>query len=315
MSAELSIVLPTDNYETVRAVLEHVRRQTIVDRLEVILVVPDEAEIPETSTFVRQKIVRVRSTSSFAAARAAGISAATASYIFMAETHSYLRPDAAEKMLMAARSGDWSIVLPGFENANPRRVLSWASFLVDYGRWTPISPAGETRDVPLFNALFRRSNLPQTSADLARAISHGDEILLIMRAQNARIYFEPAARIAHLNLDFLASSFHEQFLAGAMIGRQRAERWSLFKRLAYLLASPLIPFVLFRRNFLGAWRTIRARQLSWFTLPAMFVLYIGKALGELLGYAGLTSARQAAAMDRYEIRKRDYVRRKEFISV
>ena len=54
MSVELSIVLPTDNFETIRAVLQHVDRQTIADRLETIVVIPDGAEIPDASGLVRR---------------------------------------------------------------------------------------------------------------------------------------------------------------------------------------------------------------------------------------------------------------------
>lgn len=306
MSIELSVILPTDSYETIAPVLEHLRRQTIADRIEIVLVVPAAADIPDKTTCAALQIQRMKSITPLGEARAIGVRAASAPFVFVGETHSYLRADAAEKLLSAAHSTGATVVVPGFENANPGNILSWAAFLVDYGRWTPTSTAREIKDMPLYNALFRRDDLLQLGERLERAFAHGDEMSLALRSRNARVYFEPAAHILHLNISAPAHTVHEQFLAGAMIGRQRVKRWGWPKRLLYAAASPLIPFVLFRRNVAGAWRTIRARELSWSIIAAMLVLDLAKATGECVAYLGLNKSKYEAIMDRYEIRKRDY---------
>lgn len=44
---ELSVVLPTDDYETIRPVIERLRAQTIRDRLEIVLVASEPRAIEE----------------------------------------------------------------------------------------------------------------------------------------------------------------------------------------------------------------------------------------------------------------------------
>jgi hypothetical protein len=268
---------------------------------------PAAEDMISDEDFCAIQVVHVESLSPVGVARAAGLRAARAPFVFMGETHSYLYPEAAETLTAAAIAGGWTVVIPGFENANPRRIFSWAEFLVDYGRWASTLPAREVGDVPLYNALFRRDALLRASGGPERTLALGDEFLIALRSDGGRFYVESAARMSHLNLDSPMRVIHEQFLAGVMIGTQRARRWSLYKRIAYMLGSSLIPLVLFRRNFASGCHSIRARKLSWLVLPAMFLLNIAKAAGEFVGYAGFASDEHEAMMDRYEIHKRDYV--------
>lgn len=306
----LSIILPTDSFATIQPVLERLRLQTIAHRIEVVLVAPAPDAVANArmgeNDFAAIRIVSINSLA-LAAGRAAGIRAATAPLVFIGETHSYFQPDAAEKLVNAAASGNWASVAPGFENANPGSVCSWAGFLADYARWNRHLPAGEISDAPLYNALYRREVLLLMKENLEEIFSHGDRLFLTLEAGGYRAHFEPSARIAHVNLDRWSISLHEQFLAGLLIASRRAIHWPWWRRMAYIGGAGLIPFVLFWRMWPGIRRSIHADRLPLLTIPGIFLLMCAKSAGELIGYAGARAARYEAAMDRYEIHKADYV--------
>lgn len=305
----LSVILPTDSYARIQPVLERLRRQTIAPRIEVVVVGP-RAKLGAPPTYpelARLHVVDDAFPFSMGAARAAGTRAATAPFVFVGETHSYLYSDAAEKLIAVAEAGCWTAVSPGFENANPKGVCSWSCFLADYGQWSARMPGGEIEDAPIYNALYRRDVLLQLEGDLAELLSHGDQLRLALRAHGSRAFFEPAARIAHANLDRPSVALHEQFLAGVMIGEQRAARWPWWRRLVYICAAGLIPFVLVWRIWPGIRRNARTERLPIMTVPLIVLLKFAKACGEVIGYSGNGTPEHTARMERYEIRKVEYL--------
>ena len=308
----LSVILPTDSYEAIQPVLERLRQQTVARRLEIILIATASADLTQAmegaADFLAVRVFEIESLFPLGAAREAGVRAARAPLVFVGETHSFLFPDAAEKLIATAASGPWAVVAPGFENGNPTNLLSWSSFLADYGHWSACLPAGEISAPPIYNALYRREVLLEMAERLAPMLSYGDELRLALRARGHRAYFEPAARIDHWNINEPLTVLHERFLAGALIGGERAQRWPWWRRLGYALGSPLISLVLFWRVFPGAWRTSRESGLSLATLPPILLLLIAKGVGEFVGYSsGRPNDDYEAAMSHYEIRKRDYL--------
>jgi hypothetical protein len=307
----LSVILPTDTIETIQPVLERLRRQHVADRIEIVLVTPAVESVASATahdtSFAAVRIVEARSVSPLGAARAAGIRAATAPLVFIGETHSYPQPGWAEALLAAAASGPWSAVAPGVENANPKNVFSWAGFISDYARWGTALPAGEIAEAPIYNALYRRQVLLECGDELRDMLSHGDSLRRFLQARGHRVYFEPAARITHINIDQPFACIREKYLAGILIGAQRARHWPWWRRLAYAGGSAFIPLVLIRRMLPGMRQATRAQRRPTGTFPLIVLLTYAKALGELVGYVGLGSPAHEVAMDLYEIRKLDYL--------
>ena len=256
---KLAVVLVSDTYPTIRPVIDRLRRQTVRDQIEIVLVAPSAAAVRGVMTH-REEFAGIRilenSATNLAVARAAGIRAATAPFVFVGETHSYPHPGFAEA-LIAGFSGPWSTVVPAFGNANPNGVLSWAGFLSDYGRWLAGMPSGEISDFPIYNAGFRRSVLLALGDRLAPAFAHGDELCIALRAACHKAYFEQAARLDHVNVASLRHWVTERFVAGVLTATYRSSRWSLGRRALYVLGSPMLPLVLSRRVLAGVWRTMR----------------------------------------------------------
>ena len=247
----MSVVLATDTFATVREVVERFRAQTIHDRLELILVVPT-AEATAMSAadldgFAKARVVTVGAVVPLAAARAAGVRAATAPLVFLGETHSYPDPRLAE-ILVEAHAVPRAVVVPAFRNANPENVLSWAAFLSDYGGWAEGLPAGEPDIVPTYNAAYRRSFLTALGDRLPLALAQGEEMRADLRRVDGRAAFEPAAGMEHANIARLRPWLHQRFVVGRVLAANRSRHWPKARRLAYACAAPLVPAVLLARR-------------------------------------------------------------------
>jgi hypothetical protein len=309
--ASLSVLLPTDKPETIQGVLARLRRQTICKRIEVVIATPDPGAFEDLaqreSTFASVRVVPIDHLVPLGRARAEAVRAATAPFVFLGETHSFAAVDSwAEKLVARHREG-WSIVVPGFKNANPGSTLSWAGFLLDYGNWLEESQPGEIEYWPLNNASCATAALIDQGDLLDHGLSHGDQLLLALRERGHKVYMEPSAVLAHLNLTRAGAWFDERWVGGDLVARERSRSWSMVKRILYVLASPLIGLVLFTRVSGPARRAIRRRDLSIGILPAMLAGTIVQGFGEMLGYTHLGSGlRSERHMTEYEINKVRY---------
>jgi hypothetical protein len=302
----LSVILATDTLDRVASVIDSLAAQTIAKKIEMILVMTASADASAReqlwNRFHSVKVIDVKSIVALSKARAKGVLAATAPFVFIAETHAYPDPQLAEQ-LIAALSAEWSLAVPGFRNANPESGLSWAGFLSDYGAWSASLPPGEIERTPSHDTAFRRSVLLEFGDRLANALTFGDELYLTLHARGHRAYFEPAAGIQHVNLNRFRSFARERYLSGVLIGGYRSTRWSLMRRLAYAFGSPLIPIVILSRIQKGV-REV-GRQESWpaSTIPALVLGAMLKAAGEMRGYLLGASDSAEEGMTGYEVRK------------
>jgi hypothetical protein len=311
MSAQapkLSVILATDTYQTIRPVIDRLRKQTARDRIEVVLIAPS-ADLVQPAKAYQQEFAGMQivedPVTDLAPARAAGIRAATAPFVFVGETHSYPHPGLAEAIIRRMEES-WSVIIPAFGNANPKGVLSWAGFLSDYGPWLEGGTAGEVTWLPIYNAAFRRDALLALGDRLAPALSHGDELPLSIRSAGHKAFFEPAARLDHVNVAMRTHWARERFASGIMIAASRSSRWPLPRRVLYVLASPLIPVVLCSRVLPGAWRVVREKKLPMSTI-LWIVFGMGvKGLGEMAGYAGARVREWENRMHEYEVHKLAY---------
>ena len=305
---KLSVVLATATYPMIQPVIERFRKQTVREQLEIVLVTPSEPALEPAlayrEEFAGMKIVE-NSVDDLAPARAAGVRGASAEYVFIGETHSYPHPRMCET-LMQHFGNRWAAVMPAMANGNPQMSTSWASFLADYGRWVEGLPVGVTASIPIYNAAFRRDVLLELGDGLANAFGLGDDLVKSFGAGGHQVYFEPAALLDHLNVAPYGHWALERFAVGMMVGRIRSVEWPLARRLAYVIASPLIPIVLWRRILPGVSSSFRLKRwpvsiFFWITLGLAI-----KSCGELAAYAGVPADASVRRNHEYEMNKLAY---------
>jgi hypothetical protein len=313
---ELSVVLATSALGAAMRSLGAFRAQTAAGRIEVLLVAP-RAELERINPAGAPELGALRSIESaspfaLAQARARGVLAARAPWVFIGETHSFADPTMVAQLLAAiaespAESRPQALV-PCIYNVNPGGAVNWASFLIDYGAWGPGHAGGATIAPPIYNGVFARAMLEQLGDDLPKAMSpHDDSVAPMPSGRGYLSIFVPSARIGHLNVVRLADFVRSKAHHGMGVGVTRAKRWSWPRRLAYAAAAPLIGAVLFGRTFPDYRLGRRGDRLPVGVLPLLALGALVRAAGEAIGYLGWSPAWLDARLDQLEIHKADYV--------
>ena len=300
MTAGISIILPADTAATIRPVLDHLRRQSLGDTVELLVVIPrGEAELLDPAEVT---VVPVDSIYPLNRARAVAVRSAAGQYVFMGETHSFPRAGMFD-VIRAAHERGATIVVPALENENPTGLVSWAGFLNGYASWTEGRERGELDSAPLFNVSYNKSFLLRFGESLESVMLIREDIRRRVSDANGSIFFEPSAKIGHVNIARARHWLPQRIVAGRTIGSVRSESWTARRRLAYGLAFPLIPLALLRKHWRGISRTIRENNVSYAVLPVLAFGMLFQAWGEMLGYVLGKSADAVRSYDNYEIRQ------------
>jgi hypothetical protein len=309
---QLSVVLPTDTWRTIRPVVERLERQSVARAIELVLVVPSRAaagvEHLQPGALGALSVVEVGEILPLARARAAGVRAARAPLVFVGETHSYPRAGWAEAILAAA-SESFSVVVSAFGNANPSGVLSWSGFLADYGGWQHGHAGGEIATQPTFNSVYRTALLQGLGDRLENAMGHGDALVRELRTSGHRIVLAPDARLDHVNVAQPRAWVRERLVTGRVLAANRSQAWSWARRIAYAGAFPLIALVLVRRALPAVAAARDARAVPRGTAAAMIAALSLKAVGEAVGYLAGHSRGAEDAADELELHKLAYAGR------
>ncbi|MGB7489783.1 MAG: hypothetical protein WBN62_05570, partial [Thermoanaerobaculia bacterium] len=253
--AALSVVMVSpDSFETIRTTAKALRRQTVCDQLEVLVVGPRsvsaDLDPEDLSDFASWQFIETSRTHSSSEMRAAGIRAAAAPVVALTEDHCFPARCWAEA-LIARHAEPWAGVGALFKNANPGSAVSWANFTIEYGDWIDPESGGEIHHIGGHNSSYKKNLL----------LAYGDRLPDILEAESAmqwdlasrgeRFFLEPRARMVHLNFALFRPSVKLRYCGGRLFAANRARGWWFGRRLLYTLASPLIPLV-------RTWRSTRA---------------------------------------------------------
>ena len=311
---QLSIILLIfDRHRSNQQTWAHLRSQTVVGELEVVIVAVDRVAVNECgfdfAPFKSVKIVYITSMKSTAAARAAGISAASASLVALAEDHSFPEPDWAER-LITTHAGPWAAVGPAMGNANPDCALSWANLAIEYGPWLDPASSGAAEHLPGHNSCYKRDLLLQYGNNLesmleAESILHWD-----LRSKGHRLYFDAGAKTLHLNYTLFRPALVLRFFGGKLFAAARCRKWTPWKRLVYGVSSPLIPLVRLRRVVQDLRRVGQYRRFRPKILLLLASLLAGDALGEMLGYF-FGRGQEMARLSEMEFRRERFMKAEE----
>ena len=308
-----SVVLATDTFATIRVVIDHLRAQTMRDQIELVLVAPSRDLLREAEA-LRAEFAAVQVLEcpliGLGAARALAVRHCTAPFVFIGETHTFANAECAEALTQALSEG-WATATPCFENANPDRLLSWAAFLSDYGRWAAGVPVGEIHRAPAHNTAYRREVLLAVGDGLAAALTREDSLWRALRAAGARSCLVARARLAHANVSQPWHWARERYCVGLHVATGRAAQWPWWKRLVYAGGAPLLPFVLTARAITRFRQASVVAPIPAMALPAVFAGNVIWAIGEAAGYLGQSARLSNRWMFEYELRKAAYTYRYE----
>ena len=276
---------------SIRRTIRALAAQTIADRIEMILVAPDESvrkhldRLPEAFGSFRIRAVGPIDNVDQAVARA--LPDARAAIVASIEDHAFPDADWAETVVAAfddpAVAGVGSAVL----NANPGRGLSWSNILLAYSQWSERTPEGRIGWISHHNGSFRRAALERFSPDeYLHWFNREGEIVRRLADAGEEFHFAPSARVRHINPSSLTATRALRMDAGRLYASNRAdgEGWGRPKRLVYCLLGPLIPAVRYlkmRKEIFGPGSPLSEPRHG----PAMMVGLVFDGLGQMLGFA------------------------------
>lgn len=313
-SPSLSVVLATrDTVTPLGRTIRSLLRQTVVGELELVLVVPSLAELglptddldAWRAQFRAVTLVEAGQVGSIGEANAAGIRAASAPIVALAEDHCFPAPGWAAGLIEAHR-GPWAAVGPVVENANPGSAVSWADLFIGYGLWLAPREATEAPFLPGHNTCYKRDILLALGDRLPGLMEAETLLHWELRRAGHRLRVEPAAIVRHTNFALWRAWIPVQFFNGRLFAGARRREMSAAHRILFTLGSPLIPLVRAWRLWQATPRgALRRRFLA--TTPALAVGLLLDALGQGIGYA-VGSGDAVARVAHYEFDRFRYIR-------
>lgn len=309
MSLQVSYVVVTDTFATIRDVVGAVRASSIAGGVELVIVCPSEPALgldaTATTGIGAVRVVEFGAVLPLSPPRAAGIRAASCALVFVGETHSFPAPGCLEALVAAHRSGDYAAVTPVIENANPEKALSWAGLMLTYRHWLEPAAREDIDVLSTYNACFRRDLLVGLGARLEAMLDYGSGLDRELRAAGGRFLIEPAARLRHLNIAAHGAWLPERFLSGRFWGTARSRHWSRARRLAYVLGAPLIPVMIAGRTVRSKQWTHHRQRMPRGTLAAVILSAVATAAGELTAYVA-GGGRTPILLAEYELHRARY---------
>lgn len=296
------VLLAPDSWQALTTTLRHLRAQTEVERIEMVIVAESATRLgldpAAVAGFGRHRVVEIGPLRSLGHALAAGVRASSAALVAFAEDHAFPHPTWAAA-LIDAHHGPWAAVGPLILNANPDTATSWADLLLGYGAWIDPARCGERDSLPGHNSCYRRQILLDYGDRLAPLLEAETNLHWDLRRKGERLYQSRAVQTRHTNFSRIGSFAAACFWNGRVFGATRALDWDAKRRVFYAAASPLIPVV-------RLWRIVRetpsagvSRSTLLRALPALACGLVLDAIGQMLGYL-LGGGRAAEYLSRME---------------
>jgi hypothetical protein len=282
------VTVTPDGFENVRRTIDHLKAQTICDRIELLLVAPSRAPLAgiegDLACFLRHEIVEVGPIRSTGLAIAAGVRRATAPVVAYAEEHSYPNARWAEALLEehARPCGAAGAVI---ENENPGSILSWAHVYVDFGPWVAPVAGGEVPKLASHHTSYKTALLQEYGERLGPMLECEGILHADLNRRGVVLRLSAGARSNHQNISRLRSNLAAAYHGARLYGAARARyfRWPVFRRVAYAAGAPLIPFIVLPRRLARIARSGRSRLIPRL-LPILLAIGAVEALGEATGY-------------------------------
>ncbi|MFN0009031.1 MAG: glycosyltransferase [Planctomycetota bacterium] len=217
--------------------------------------------------------------------RTLGLRAARGSIVALTEDHAVATPTWCADMMAALDAHPRAAAVGGAVECGATSLLGRAVYYCDFGRYENPLPEGPAQYVSDSNVAYRRSALEAIADawadDYHETVVHGAlvacgfDIVLTRKSEVAQV---------RTGLSF-GEALRERFVWGRSYAGTRVAGAPLTQRAVFAAMTVLLPFLLTWRLLRG--KLARKRDLGRFLacLPLVFLLQVGWALGELIGYA------------------------------
>jgi hypothetical protein len=221
--------------------------------------------------------------------RAIGLRNARGRIVALLEDHAPPAPHWCSAVLEVHR-GPYAAVGGAVENGVDR-VLNWAVYYCDFGRYQSPLPDGPAEFLSDCNVAYKRPALDAVR-DLWSPAFHETSVNWELAARGERLRLDSRMVVYQTRRGLrLLPALRERFVWGRSFAATRVAGRPVGHRLLFALGSSLLPALLWGRVVLRARRTHRHLSRLALALPLIALLQTLWALGECVGYAtGRTGA-------------------------
>ncbi|HTL06575.1 MAG TPA: glycosyltransferase [Gemmatimonadales bacterium] len=213
--------------------------------------------------------------------RAAGLAAARGELVAILEDRGAPRSDWASTMVRLHRGHPHAVIGGAVESVSPDS-LNRAFHLCDFERYSLPFESGPRTSISDVNVCYTRQAVETTRA-VWTVRFHESRVHAALREVGTTLFLSSEAVVDHrTSYDSLWRLLPERAAWGRLFGALRAAELSWGRRVGYVLAGPVLPFVLLVRHGRAQWR--KRRLASFLRLvPLMLPLLLAWTVGEVWG--------------------------------
>jgi GT2 family glycosyltransferase len=267
--------------------LEHLLRQTALDRIEIVCVdLAPDAPPPEEVRADAVRYVPAGQCAFMEEGMALCIEVARAPLVAFIEDHSHAAPGWAAEVIRTFDRPEVAMVNYSFTYAGSGTYLDRAFLVTEYGRWMAPTRPGAVSIAACNNIAYRLAALAPYRGDLAGWLGMAPALHRRIQQAGGTVWQAPGALVAHESWDRLRDGCWANGVMKRMYGGYRPARegWGTLRRVWYALAMVAAPPLHLGRL---AWSLRNRPRLWWafFTaLPVSTTVYVYASYQEALGY-------------------------------
>lgn len=169
------------------------------------------------------------------------------------------------------------------ENDESADIVDWAVYFCRYTRYMLPFSARFAPEIAGDNASYKRACIDQYDGSWRNGFWESSVHAELKKA-GVPLLLTPSIVVYHKRSFGFWSFMRERFRHGKHFGKWRGSHVSRLKRMLYLVASPLIPFVLLLRIIREVLRTGRHKMQFLLSSPVLQLFLFSWSLGEFVGY-------------------------------
>ncbi len=177
----------------------------------------------------------------------------------------------------------YSIVGGSIENASCNRLLDWAVYFYDYGRYMLPNRAGVVTALSGANVSYKRTVLEELSSDYQNgffeAFIHAE-----LQRRGHELYLAPSAIVYHNKNYVIKNALIDCYHLARSFAGKRIVNASLSRRTLFMLASLGLPLLLPTRVAATILRKRRHVKELMMSFPLLALLMLSWSWGEFCGY-------------------------------
>jgi glycosyltransferase involved in cell wall biosynthesis len=260
--------------------------QTLKDHAEVIVADRCGAGIAET---IRERNLNVKLLSfpqetAIPQLRALGMKHSQGAIIALTEDHCLAPPCWYERILRAHETRSGAIGGAVENDPSITRVVDWAVFFCEYGRYMNPVPDGEVAELPGNNVSYRREFLTHISDLLESGWAWEGDLHARLRERGVKLYSDPSIIVYHKKEFGLGYFLSQRYHYSRSYAGMRTQGTPIPKKLIRAALCSVLPPVLTMR--IAGWLVGKKRHASMLlrTLPLILLFTVVWAWGELIGH-------------------------------